>query len=270
MRGTLIKTDKNGTEYYADYTCPRCGGQGGCDAWAYTGWTCYECGGTGKTMKPMIRKIYTPEYAAKLAERRHARAVAKAPEVNANFFKKFGMNEEGKAWLVIGNTFQIKDELKEAGARYNDFIGWHFDHEVSEYPCCEISIEDIAEKDDVGVWNLFDAWWVNKITKELRDANAPKTDSEYVGEIGQKLELKVKYLRYFTFETHFSYYGEMNFIYKFADENGNTIVWKTSKCLCDELQQENYYTIKGTVKEQNEYKGDKQTVLTRCKISEAA
>ena len=62
----------------------------------------------------------------------------------------------------------------------------------------------------------------------------------------------------------------MNFIYKFADENGNTIVWKTSKCLCDELQQESYYTIKGTVKEQSEYKGDKQTVLTRCKISEAA
>lgn len=28
--------------------------------------------------------------------------------------------------------------------------------------------------------------------------------------------------------------------------------------------------INGTVKEQSEYKGDKQTVLTRCKIKEAA
>ena len=42
-----IRTDKNGTKIYHDYTCPRCGGAGGADQWIYTGWTCYECGGTG-------------------------------------------------------------------------------------------------------------------------------------------------------------------------------------------------------------------------------
>mgnify|MGYP003165815777 CR=1 FL=1 len=43
-----IRTDKNGTKIYHDYTCPRCGGAGGADQWIYTGWTCYECGGTGR------------------------------------------------------------------------------------------------------------------------------------------------------------------------------------------------------------------------------
>lgn len=268
---TLIKTDRNGTEYYADYTCPRCGGQGGSDAWAYTGWTCYECGGSGKAIKPRIFKVYTPEYAAKLKARRLARAKAKAPETNAKFFKSLGMDEEGRAWIVIGKTFEIKDQLKEAGAKYSNLLGWHFDHEVSEYACFMLTIDEIAEKDEeIGTYSLYEEWYILKLIKQLGAENAPKTKSEYVGELGQKLELKVKYIRYFTYETHFSYYGEMNFIYKFADENGNTVVWKTSKCLCDELQQESYYIIKGTVKELSEYRGDKQTVLTRCKINEAA
>lgn len=65
-----LRTDKNGTKYYANYTCPRCGGAGGGNQWIYTGWTCYECGGTGERSTPVIEKEYTPEYAAKLEERR--------------------------------------------------------------------------------------------------------------------------------------------------------------------------------------------------------
>ena len=49
-----LRTDKNGTKYYANYTCPRCGGAGGSDKWAFTGWTCYECGGTGESSTPVI------------------------------------------------------------------------------------------------------------------------------------------------------------------------------------------------------------------------
>lgn len=72
-----LRTDKNGTKYYANYTCPRCGGAGGSDKWAFTGWTCYECGGTGESSTPVIEKEYTPEYRAKLDERARKRAEAK-------------------------------------------------------------------------------------------------------------------------------------------------------------------------------------------------
>ena len=262
---TLIRIDKNGTKYYASYVCPRCGGAGGSDAWAYTGWTCYECGGTGKAIKPRIFKEYTPEYKAKLDARRLERAKAKAPEDNAKFFKKFGMNEEGKTWIVLGNTFEIKDELKEAGAKYNDFIGWHFDHEASEFNCFELGIEEIAEQDNVGVWELFDCWWVNKIVKEQKDAHAPKTDSEYIGEVGQKISVGVTLERICQFTTHFTYRGETSYVYKFADESGNTVTWKTAKFL--DIEEGWTGTITGTIKEHSEYKGDKQTVLTRCKIA---
>ena len=68
-----VRTDRNGTKIYYDWNCPRCGGAGGADMWAYTGYTCYECGGTGLRVKPLIVKEYTDEYAAKLEARRLAK-----------------------------------------------------------------------------------------------------------------------------------------------------------------------------------------------------
>jgi hypothetical protein len=261
----LLRVDRNGTKYWLETKCPKCGGQGSIDAYYYNqAGVCFLCGGSG--YHETTWKEYTPEYAEKLAERRRKKARAKAPEVNAKLFKQLGMSEDGKAWIVLGNTYEIKDALKEAGARWNDMMGWHFDHEDNGYNTAQLSIEDIAEKDEnTWAWDLYEQYFVIKTVKELKDANAPKTDSEYIGEIGDKVELELTFKDYFTFETHYSYYGELNFIYKFADADGNTIVWKTSKAL--ELEQGETYKVKGTIKEHNEYKGDKQTVLTRCKVA---
>lgn len=265
MAATLIRIDKNGTKYYASYTCLRCGGAGGADAWIRTGWTCYECGGTGKAIKPRIFKEYTPEYAAKLAERRLARARKKAPETNAKLFEKLGFSVDGKAWIVLGNTYEIKDDLKAAGAKFDRRFGWHFDHPDNGFACAEVSIEDIAEKTEEDTWWLIDDWWIEKTIKEIKDKHAPKTESKWIGKVGDNVEIKAKFQRAFQFETHFTYYGETCFLYKFADEEGNTIVWKTAKGL--DLGENQEVVIKGTIKAHDEYKGDKQTVLTRCKIS---
>ena len=49
-----------------------------------------------------------------------------------------------------------------------------------------------------------------------------------------------------------------------VDENGNVYTWKTSGGIyCDESIDE--VELKGTVKAHNEYRGVKQTELTRCK-----
>lgn len=77
MNPVHYKTDKNGTQYFVDYTCPRCGGEGGRSEWAYTGYTCYECGGTGEARNPRKWKVYTPEYQAKLDEQREKRTAKK-------------------------------------------------------------------------------------------------------------------------------------------------------------------------------------------------
>lgn len=68
-----VRTDKNGTKIYHDINCPRCCGYGELEQWAYTGRVCFACGGTGQRSKPKVVKIYTPEYAEKLEQRRIAR-----------------------------------------------------------------------------------------------------------------------------------------------------------------------------------------------------
>lgn len=258
----LIKTDKNGTNYWHEEKCPKCCGQGYIPSYHYVdNGVCFKCNGSG--IYPHDWKEYTPEYAEKLEERRIAREKKKAPEKNAKFFRQNGFNEEGFTWLVIGNTFDIKEELKAASARFNNILIWHFDHEQTQFPTVKISIEDVGEKNIVDCWKLDEFEAPIKV-KEILKQNAPKTKSEHVGSVGDKIDIIATLIKHFTYETHFTYYGELNFIYKFSDESGNTIIWKTAKSIEDGKT----YRIKGTIKEHSEYEGDKQTVLTRCKITE--
>lgn len=99
--------------------------------------------------------------------------------------------------------------------------------------------------------------------KNLLKKNAPKTESQHIGNVGDKYEGSATLASIHTYETHFTYYGKTNYIYKFTDENDNTIIWKTSNKY---LEEGKIYQIKGRIKEHNEYNGDKQTVLTRCKV----
>lgn len=54
-------------------------------------------------------------------------------------------------------------------------------------------------------------------------------------------------------------------IHRFVDESGNVLVWKTGTT---KLEEGYTYSVKGTVKEHGDYKGCKQTLLTRCAVQE--
>lgn len=133
MKLEYIRTDKNGTEIYHDWTCTRCGGAGASDKWIFTGRTCYECGGSGRGHRPAIVRKYTPEYEAKLQARREARAAkrlaenppptqeeleAKAEEARRSNWQHQGFREDGVGYVHSGNTYQHKDALKAAGGRW--------------------------------------------------------------------------------------------------------------------------------------------------------
>ena len=76
-----------------------------------------------------------------------------------------------------------------------------------------------------------------------------------------------------SFET---YYGD-KYVYTFSDQSNNVYVWFTSKayivhkCLEDSTRDEfahpgDVVHIKATVKDNTEFQGTKQTVLTRCRV----
>lgn len=91
--------------------------------------------------------------------------------------------------------------------------------------------------------------------------------SNYVGNIGERIDIEVYLVNRFAFE---SFYGVQQ-LYIFKDDENNLYKWKTSKYIVDSKGQsiemnENKIFMKGTIKAHEEYKGVKQTELTRCKI----
>lgn len=106
--------------------------------------------------------------------------------------------------------------------------------------------------------------------KRLAEEAARKAISQHVGEIGKRIKVNATY----TFGTSWaSKYGNQ-YLFSFKDDNGNVLVWKTSSIPETPNKDGKEVTLveggrvelTGTVKEHGEYKDEKQTVLTRCKI----
>lgn len=99
---------------------------------------------------------------------------------------------------------------------------------------------------------------VERVEKERKEAEA-KAETKWVGEVGDRIEINVESFAVVTgWETQWGYTR----IYKIIDTDGNIFTWKTSAWI------EEYTTkIKGTIKEHKEYRGEKQTELTRCKCT---
>lgn len=85
--------------------------------------------------------------------------------------------------------------------------------------------------------------------------------SAWVGEIKKRLVFPaLKVVRLASFDTGF---GTKTLVV-FEDEAGNTLVWKAS---CEpSVTLGRRYEVKGTIKAHEEYRGSKQTVLSRCEL----
>lgn len=114
--------------------------------------------------------------------------------------------------------------------------------------------------------------------KAMRDFSG----SEWVAEPKKRLDLTLTLVNDYEYVGQsYSYYDDgTRHIYTFRDEDGNCIVWKTSNPLGmwqegEEGRDEWVYAdemgdvvkMRATVKEHSEYKGTKQTVITRPKIA---
>lgn len=84
--------------------------------------------------------------------------------------------------------------------------------------------------------------------------------SKHIGNIGDKIEFDSAAECLTSVDTE---YG-VSFLYKFIDNEGNIFTWFTSKWVDKDIK----YHVKGTVKGHDEFRGCKQTNLTRCRLSE--
>lgn len=268
----LIKIDRNGTKHFEEEVrCWKCQGRGRIRYFNYyRDGVCFDCDGKGYTIEKT--KEYTPEYEAKLEARRAAKEAKRIAEFEAKCKEEQDkVFPDGHVYFVLGNTYEIREELKAAGAIFNRIHGWVFTHPVEDYPLYKVKIEDafdLRPNGTVEVERIYGKWygaWPKKV--ELPKEN-DEPESQYVGLIDEKLTLTVKYIREFSFE---STYGT-GFIHVFKDESGNIFKWKTGNAIFHPVDEyrlsDNGITleIRGTVKIHEEYKGVKETVLTRVKV----
>lgn len=96
----------------------------------------------------------------------------------------------------------------------------------------------------------------NRLACEAAKANKPQ--SNWVGEVGQRIEITAEC------KCVASWYNDFGagYLYKFTTAEGNIFTWKTGKAI-----ENGQVTLKGTIKAHTEFRDEKQTELTRCKIA---
>lgn len=93
---------------------------------------------------------------------------------------------------------------------------------------------------------------------------AKKVETNYFGEVGKRYKDKV--ISDVTLITSWETQFGVTYVYKITLEDGTILTWKTSNGLYLDRNEE-YDKICFTVKEHKEYKGEKQTEVTRCKVT---
>lgn len=100
--------------------------------------------------------------------------------------------------------------------------------------------------------------------EELAKKNKELANITYYGNVGDKIKnIQVTGRCCAGYETIYGY----TYIYKFQDNNGHVFTWKTTVDIDRDDNGIFTGTISGTIKAHEEYAGERQTVLTRCKTA---
>lgn len=233
------------------------------------GGVCLKCGGTGFITKEI--RLYTEKEKAaatrakeRAAERKVEERLAAAESKRKEWLKRNHFTEDGIVTVYVGaNSFDVKDQLKEEGWKYSPMIGWHIGEVgITKYEpenLVEISVENLA------VFNMYgEGCWLSaakNYVEQIRNERKPQPKSEWIGLEKDKIKnipVVVKAIR--GCETRFGWTNIITFL------NGdNVIVWFTSTDAKFSVGESCY--LSATVKEHNEYAGEKQTVVTRAKLT---
>lgn len=273
--------EKNGKMYgIIKEKCDRCNGRG--DYWwgamingrpQFSG-TCYQCNGARYFTKEV--RLYTEEEYNKMEATKEKNRQKKVEEQKKKMEAEFetnrikwleenGFNTDEVTYIYAGaDSYQIKDELKDAGFHFSSTLKWHKPTRDEKYAnnLIEVKLSDIAE------WSAWGKASFNrdsqKIVEEKIAETQPKVDSNWIGEVGDKItNIKVQLIRKYTMDGK---YG-VTTLYGFQDENGNIINWWSSTF--QEVELNDWVMItRATIKKLDEYKGVKQTIITRAKLGQ--
>lgn len=187
------------------------------------------------------------------------------PIVKGEDVLRFGRYRDKRVSEITDERYLIW--LFKGAALKND-SGYWVDTLSSDSPIRIAATNILLERGVVVEFN--DKVMTKEKAEELKARMELNAKSEFFGQVGQKVSVKVKVERTACFDTAFG----TTFVTTMRDEKDNVVVYK-GKCLeikktdgyLDCVKAGDEFEIKGTVKNHSEYKGVKQTYIQRVKIS---
>ena len=176
-----------------------------------------------------------------------------------------GFSEYGVTYLVLGNSYPIKDELKEAGFKFSPLLRWHGSEANYVLPenCnyYELRYEDLFTWDEDSHTTFMKEGAREKI--DLIFNPIVESNSQFVGEIGERLrDIPMQVRNIGGFDSAYGY----KWVYTFEDNDGNVYSWFTTSQQAVSVGMKCIVT--GTIKAHVEYKSVFTTQLNRCVIKE--
>ena len=165
--------------------------------------------------------------------------------------------DKGYITIFRGDTYEHNDFFKLSNARYARLWGWYV-----------VSTEELPDPIPSGVEPIQLPWedvgnenGSLKSEDEIKTAVEallyPPSSSQFVGKIGERLDLVLTVERDVNLNNYFGS-SQMHIMH---DEEGNVFVWTTSARSWAEGSQR---LVRGTVKDHKVYRNERQTWLSRC------
>ena len=214
--------------------CGRCAGQGGSTHWRPDGGVCYECRGNRT-----VTRTYRVFDAKKL---------------------------DGliRTALAVKHAFQVKREAVDA-KRAQEFVSWSRDHETllgaikeaKDNPFLGSLARQLGENKILSERQIEAA---TKVVKAAGEREISDAASDFVGTVKDRITFDAEVTGVYSFDTAFG----TTMIVRMTDSDDNIFVWFATSY--PDLERGDHVTITGTIKGHDEYRGAKQTVLSRCKF----
>ena len=236
------------------------------------GGVCLKCGGIGFIYDDV--RLYTEKEYNSMQDRKEKERIKKEQELEAKMQAEFannkskwleenGFDAEEYTYVYFPNdSYDVKDQLKSDGFKFNPNLLWHRDNPTDyEDKVIKVAAAAVVEFSAWGKGLFFSSAkdTVQTMIKEAR----PKVESEWAAAEKERVRnVKAVLDRVSGFS---GAYGWTN-VYRFLDEHNHIFVWFTSKDIG--LNKGALINLTGTVKKLQEYDGEKQTVLTRCTITD--
>lgn len=173
--------------------------------------------------------------------------------------KQRGFSDDLITYMICGgNTYEIKDFLKENGCKFDPLLKWHA---PEKFDLPEGFVFEEIHFDNLYDYKTMPLDTARDFVLAIQNKYIEPSNSKYVGEVGDKLyDIDAVLTKIGGCQ---NYYGYQN-IYTFETEDEDEIIWFTTKNI--DVFVGDKIKLSGTVKKHNEYNGSKQTYMTRCKV----